>query len=256
MQNFTMNMTVNPLALNLDNDEKLILKDSKAGKRAPVDYSKRTSLRKHLAPSLGVYHSPLISYGNDKLSKSMGIFDLLAIETCKNCKTCKGSCYAINAQTQYPGTFNRRSIHTWLVRNDLDYVESRLFAELSVTKRKIVRIHSSGDFDSQAYIDMWTRLIHKFSHIKFYTYTKVNTLFDFSLINSLPNFNMVLSLMPDGSRNYGSLEYIKAQQKKYGGHICPYGIPGKKEEACGESCTLCVTCPTIWFKIHGSKAKR
>ncbi|MCK5607879.1 hypothetical protein KAR91_38725 [Candidatus Pacearchaeota archaeon] len=252
MSNFNMHLTgINPSSLNLfPSTNILILKDMKEGKRKAPNYAKKTSTRKHFVPSLGLFASNFLSKGNSKLDKSMLIFDLLAIETCRNCSTCKASCYAMKSQQQYPGTFNRRSIHTWLVRHDLEYVESRLFAELSTTKRKIVRIHSSGDFDSQAYIDMWTRIIVKFPQIDFYTYTKVNTLFDFSLITRLNNFNMVLSVMPDGSRNYGSMSYILNQQKRFGGFICPSGVPGKGEESCGVTCKACVKQEIVWFKIH------
>jgi hypothetical protein len=250
---FAMSMTIpSPFIITTFNfGQTLVLKDRKAGKRAPVDYSKKTALRKHFIESLNLFTSNPLSKGNSKLDSSMLVWDILAAETCKNCKTCLSTCYAMKSQQQYPGTYNRRSIHTWMIRNDRSTMERMITDQLTKEKeRKIVRIHSAGDFDSQGYLDMWTRIIAKFPHIKFYTYTKVMHLLDFSLIMRLKNFNAVESILPDGSKNYGDVAFLTRQVEAFGGIICPYGMPGKGDESCGVTCKACVTTKRVYFKIH------
>ena len=63
--------------------------------------------------------------------------------------------------------------------SDLDKIESELSNPKSWFEN-VVRIHSSGDFINQNYLNMWCNIAKKFPHFKFYAYTKVNNILDFS----------------------------------------------------------------------------
>jgi hypothetical protein len=214
-----------------------------------VDYAKGTKNRPVYLKKLGVFASQPLSEGNGKLdSKYVLIFDMLAIDTCTNCSSCKTACYAMKSQRQYPGVYNRRAIWSWMARHDLEGLESILDEQLTKTKLRIVRLHSSGDFINQDYLDMWARLIRKHAHISFYTYTK--TSLDFTEISSLPNFNLVKSILPNGNLNFGSLSYIHKMAKKYHATICPYGIKGNTKIKCGKDCTACLRKEHVLFLMH------
>lgn len=237
---------INTSTLNIKNGI-LVLRSQRNKKTLPKLH---TAHRRHWVKSLGIYVSDVLSSGNSKLDSSMLIFDMLAIATCKNNSKCASSCYAMKAQRQYPGTYNKRAIHTWLARHDRKALWTLITKQLLTTDKKVVRIHSSGDFETQAYINMWTAIVKEFPKISFYAYTKVDKMFDFSKINSLKNFNMVESVLPDGSVNFGSLEYIRDRIRKFGGYLCPYGIPGAKDMKCGVDCKLCINNNRVYFKAH------
>ena len=209
-----------------------------------------TSTKNVYLQNFNCYCSLPLTEGNSKVDAL--IFDLLAIVTCLNCKSCKSTCYAIKAQRQYSDTLLKRTINTWLAKHDLPTLQKIIIDQLSHTKRTIVRIHSSGDFLSQAYIDMWTSIAAMFPHIRFYTYSKVLHIFDFSAFEALPNTNIVRSILPDGSINYGPEDYVKAKAKEFNATICPYRAGMKKENKphCGRSCFKCVSNQLVLFVQH------
>lgn len=183
----------------------------------------------------------LIQRGNSKLH-DMYMFNLPATPVvCK--RICPG-CYAAREQTRFPVVLKAR--------------ESRYSASLSPTftatiikelnslktKPKYFRIHASGEFYSQEYIDAWAKIVSSFPHIIFYAYTKRLAHFDFSSISSLPNFVLINSLQFKGL-NYGPLSSAPT-----GAFICP----SHTGSTCGLSCTYCMskTAQTngVWFVKH------
>ena len=202
-----------------------------------------------------LYVSKPMSYSNTKLSNSIAIFNLLAIESCGNCSSCRNTCYAMKAQIQYKNTYTKRALNQYLAGNQLDTLKHMLLTQIVNERPEFVRIHEAGDFLSQAYINMWSELIQFFPDVKFYAYTKVLDLYDFSYILSLKNFNLVNSVMPDGSINFGTRKFIFSQAKKYKGKVCPYGL--KKDSKgnnlpvhCGTDCKACMNYSNIFFLIH------
>lgn len=169
---------------------------------------KATNSKTIYISELDFYMTNPMAQGNSKLDKSILIFDLLAIVSCLNCKSCKNTCYALKSQKQYVNVLLKRTLNTYLAKHELNILYSAICNQLSHTKKHIVRIHSSGDFLSQAYIDMWANIAHEFTNVRFYTYTKVNHIFDFSAFESLNNANIVHSILPDNSINYGSLDVM------------------------------------------------
>lgn len=193
--------------------------------------------------------------GNSKLYK-VWVFDLPAIESCLNCSSCKSTCYSVRAQQRFPNTRNWRAENYELARNDRSHLYGLLCSQLNTIGQKqnqVVRIHSSGDFFEQSYIDMWRTTIARYPAINFYAYTKVNEILDFTSIEQLQNFNLIPSFI-DGHLNYGSLEYIKRLEKNYGAFICPATVG--ENIKCNRECSYCTTEKKPVFLIHGSGRKK
>lgn len=217
------------------------------GFKGKTDYTKRTDSRKIAININGktVYSSPLMSKGNMKIDKAVLIFDLLAVYTCPNCAECRKDCYALKAQRQYADTWNKRYINTWLAVNALNVLEGLLVDQLTKDARTAVRVHSSGDFFSQSYVDMWLRIARKFPSKVFYAYTKTTEIFNFDLPS---NFNIVNSCLPDGSVNFGDMAFIEHARKEFKCHVCGCGI--NPETKCGKTCTACQTEKYVIFLKH------
>jgi hypothetical protein len=218
--------------------------------------AKLGKIQKMIAKSLKVICPKLnlnrMVYGNFKLARSILIFDTTA-GTAGTCSCdCKG-CYAKKPQNRFPMTRLFRAVNTYLVKNNIELLEYLLVEQIKKSKKiSAVRLHSSGDFCSQEYIDMWDRIIKQFPEIKFYTYTKVDR-FDFTGIESNSNFNLIPSVVEcDGKRvfNFGDEEHIEKLLSN-GFFLCPATIKGVDEKGmCGNECKFCQTHKTVCFNIH------
>lgn len=186
--------------------------------------------------------------GNSKLVNIL-IFDVPAVKTCLNCSSCASTCYALKAQIQYKNTRTFREVNLELFKNDRTWLKQNIIDSLSRTKLTTVRLHSSGDFFSQDYIDFWSDIIALFPKINFYAYTKVEKVLNFDNIQSHKNFNLILSFV-DGNLNYGSREYCEGLKDKYNSFICPASGAKDSTTLCGRECTYCVTQKNVVFPIH------
>lgn len=167
----------------------------------------------------------LIQPGNSKL-KSMLMFNLPATKQVCN-RICAG-CYAAREQVRFPSTLAVRNSRYQAAQSP-DFA-SRMISELS-SKRKLpthFRIHASGEFFSQAYVDSWVLITQAFPTITFYAYTKRLRDFNFSNLQSLPNFVLINSLH-FGTLNYGTTPPPSA-------FVCPSATA-----TCGQSCIFCMT---------------
>lgn len=178
----------------------------------------------------------LMTYENHKLKKQF-IFDLPASpEVCG--RMCPG-CYAQKAQIAYPAVMPARLRR--LDETKASTFVSRIKSELTETKKKFsyVRIHSSGDFYSQDYIDKWTAIAKSTPNTKFYAFTKRKKDFDFSKLMKLKNVSIIDSLQ-FGKLNYGPVEQMKEMAAKHKTTICPdtLGVP---DAVCGVTCHYCMT---------------
>lgn len=179
----------------------------------------------------------VLQAGNKKLSRDILIFNLPPGKSCLNCKECYKTCYARKAYRQYPNVKISWNYNLELAKNDPDKLFNSIVNQLKSTKKNIIRIHSSGDFFSQGYIDLWEKIIKNFPNKKFYVYTKVNKLLDFSNIRKLNNFNLIKSFI-DGHLNYGSIDYCNKLVKNHGAFLCP-ATKGKGIR-CGQDCNYCI----------------
>jgi len=166
----------------------------------------------------------MLSYGNRKLPTTMGIFNLPAVKTCPgSTPECRKWCYARKAERMYPQVlpFREKNFKISL----LDAFENNIITELS-KKRKVntVRVHESGDFYNQAYLDKWIEIAKKTPNIMFYAYTKVHWL-DFS--KRPDNFIVLLSDDNKEFKNKWHLfDGVASVSEKHvdsvkDGHVCP-----------------------------------
>jgi sulfatase maturation enzyme AslB (radical SAM superfamily) len=185
----------------------------------------------------------LIQRGNAKLP-GMYMFNIPANHAVCN-RTCK-SCYAIKEQVRFPAVLEARE-RRFQAALQPDFA-SKIISELRGLRKqpKHFRVHSSGEFFSQPYINDWYRIASTFPQITFYAYTKRIKDFDFSKLKSLSNFIVIDSF------HYGGLNYGKLDKAPSNAFICPHQ-PGTNV-ICGQTCDYCMqkTAETKapYFKQH------
>ena len=184
----------------------------------------------------------LIQPGNSKLHNAY-MFNLPATKEVCN-RMCSG-CYAAREQVRFPSILTARTNR--LQQSHLPSFASTIISEINSlrTKPKWFRLHASGEFYSQSYIDSWTTIAKSFPNITFYAYTKRLKDFDFSAISSLPNFVLIDSL------HFGKLNYSTLDKAPSDAFICPSYLGA----TCGDSCTYCQTkgqadVNGVWFVKH------
>lgn len=172
--------------------------------------------------------------------------------------TCACNCPGCYAQSGHYVKSNVRASLAWrsyLVRVDLEWVERAITAQIEADNIKMVRIHAAGDFCSDAYVQMWTRIAAAHPATIFWTYTK--TAFkSLAAFDALENCNIVKSLI-DGRVNYGTASYIMAlyHELKAAGKsvwICRCGID--KNQHCND-CHHCYSAEYVLFLEHGTAYK-
>ena len=119
------------------------------------------------------------SFGNEKLSKLDTVsFNIPAFrsadgfETCPKAGACATLCYARQGHYMMPHVAATREFNLKIVRGDLSTFVFLATEDLLKIKNKIIRVHDSGDFFSQKYMDAWFFLARSFPDKKFYAYTK------------------------------------------------------------------------------------
>jgi len=236
------------------NDETLVKRlsqlslDNRMAEIAMLHAAQTDCLSIALPRGLGFMSKPLKD-GNSKIDKSVLVFDLPAVESCRNCASCAKTCYAVKAQVQYWEVLAKRSTNFWLAKNEPAFLFGEIRKQLSRTRKEMSRIHASGEYFSQEYVDFWTEIVESFPKIKFYSYTKMESKLDFSYIERLPNFNLIYSILPNGKRNYGPEAEMLALSKATGFPICPYRKGMKNPPHCGK-CKICLTHKYVLFVIH------
>lgn len=115
---------------------------------------------------------------------------LMNRNTCPGALACKAVCYAKQGRYAMPNVRGARIRNLEMTLQD-NFAE-KVIADLGrMRKVNTVRIHDSGDFYSQEYLDKWIRVAKSLPYITFYAYTK-NLQLD---MNGLPdNFRITQSL--------------------------------------------------------------
>lgn len=174
----------------------------------------------------------LIQRGNSKLAAAkMYMFNLPAGK--EVCSMQCPNCYAFREQTRWTNVKKGRNLRL-LASKSLMFAKD-VINSLSRLKTKptFFRVHASGEFYSQEYINNWVTIAEKFPSITFYAYTKRLNHFDFSALKALKNF-IVINSMAFKQMNYGPLEKAPS-----GSFICP--DTAGTNVACGVGCTYCMS---------------
>ena len=216
-------------------------------------------------PVLGWIPELLVN-GNSKIGKGVyhfstlptnQMFDVVINQTEYEIKgtcpcSCEG-CYATKGNYNYPSVRNALGIRTWLVYNDLDFLYRAIRAQIEIYEIKYIRIHASGDFCSDEYINMWVDICLNYPGTLFWSYTKnrnAEASFD-----SVENGNIVKSLIPGKGFNFGHCDYIIMLYDYLTSigktvYICRCGID--KNQHC-INCKGCLTHEYVLFIEHSTE---
>jgi hypothetical protein len=188
----------------------------------------------------------ILSKGNKKIAKSILCFSLPPVVTCLNHAQCKRSCYARFPYAYYPYTKAAWDRNLELVNNGT--FKDLVIAQLKTSKTcKFVRIHVSGDFFNQDYIDAWIEIAKTFPGITFYGYSKVFDILDLTGLIALDNVNIINSIAFDGGVNFGKVDRLNTL-KENGYRSCP-AIKNKNIH-CGLNCFICMKIEKVCFLQH------
>jgi len=196
-----------------------------------------------------------ISFGNKKLAKKVAIFNLPAIITCPGrTDLCNRICYANKPYVLYSKNvqFSRQN-NLW-VSLQKDFA-GRITAFIRRKGVKLVRIHESGDFYSQKYLNKWIIIALCNPGTLFLAYTRSRYLnFTHAPDNLLLRFSTDKTGFPiekDGKMYTYMLDTGESLPPYLvGGHIC--NNQAAHRHYCGESCLFCwtkgVTQNVIWAR--------
>jgi hypothetical protein len=212
--------------------------------------------------------SPLLVDGNSKLGKGVWTFSTLpgnmaydivingnAYKVNGTCPcNCKG-CYAQTGFYRMPSVILANAIKTILAKDYMDFVKAAIIAQIHSDNIKLCRIHASGDFFSQAYIEMWKEIVLACPGCVFWTYTK-NANAE-NAFQGIANINIVKSVIHGFGFNFGKCEYILKVYKalKEMGkdvYICKCGID--KNQHC-VNCKGCSKNEYVLFIEHSTNYK-
>jgi hypothetical protein len=150
--------------------------------------------------------------GNSKLGKDVLVFNLppggkKQGGTCKPTAWCSKNCYAMKGLHTYPSV-------TKANEKRKEWSKQKNFAELATselkrTKKPYVRIHSSGDFYSEEYVQKWIEICKSCPEKKFLAFTKSHHLStSLKVLARLKNVSLYESL--DESRQRAKTPFLRA----------------------------------------------
>lgn len=154
----------------------------------------------------------LLVNGNAKIGKN--VYHFSTLPTCENGGTCFCTCeggYCTKGNYNFKSVKAALAGRTEVVRNDLEFFTAEIIREIRSHKIQYVRIHATGDFFSREYTNAWQTIAKECPKTVFWTYTKsFGHGFDDALnaLNSLPNVNIVESIVPGCGYNFGHCDYI------------------------------------------------
>ena len=185
---------------------------------------------------------------NSKLGKYIFSFDLLAIVSCPDSDSCFKECYANKGTFLFPSTKKSNTYNFAIALHDLEYLESELIKEIIKKKIKSIRIHSSGDFYSREYFEMWINIANHFPSINIFTYSKAPQIDRSILPKNLNIINSFVKVEDKEVLNFGSYDAMRELAKSVKGLLCPI-TKGKhldlpKLQPPQFTCSVCKYCIT------------
>lgn len=196
-------------------------------------------------------NSICISKRNSKVKAK--IFNLPRYKTCPGrTEICEIICYAQVAEYMYEDTKEARA-RNLRASKEAGFVDAMVDI-INRLRDKNFRIHESGDFYNQAYLDKWTEIISRCPDKNFFAYTRSHML-DFSRMLDLPNINLRYSVDRSTEVIMQGVPLALADSKpKKGFFTCP-GSAKAGAKKCMVDCSECVTSKKdIYFHLHGPRA--
>jgi len=193
---------------------------------------------------------------NDKIQGAF-IFNLPTRITCPgSTKCCRDICYAKCQEKFYHHVVPqyRASMYEMAKSSKFkDILIAALTVETLTSDIRAFRIHESGDFFSQDYLDAWVSIIRAFPQVKFWAYTK-SYMLDFKEALKLKNLNLRYSVDPTTEHlpKQKMAKAVVATDRPRGSITCPSTLTKKHAIKCVRDCRLCLdTNKTIHFPPHG-----
>lgn len=146
----------------------------------------------------------LLSMGNTKIGKNLirtASFGLEALKTCPNAGACAIGCFALGGNYLFKSVKDAQERRLQASKQDAFIDE--ICQELIKLRVGAVRVHDSGDYYDESYLDKWIEIAKRNPSVIFYSYTKSIDFFK-SDINTwkktLPS-NMVITFSFGGKRD-------------------------------------------------------
>lgn len=169
------------------------------------------------------------------------------MKTCPNAGACATGCYALAGAYRFSNVaqaFERR-----LTATLSDEFIGQMLSDIDRQRAERIRIHDSGDFYDEAYLDRWLSIIRARPQVEFYAYTKMVSLFKRREADLPANFTVIYSFggtedrLIDVDRDRHSLVFESTAQLK----ACGYADASKQDDvALGAN-------PKIGLVYHGTK---
>jgi len=169
------------------------------------------------------------------------------LKTCPNAGACAKGCYALAGAYRFSNvakTFEARLAVT--LSND--FVNAML-KEIDNCRAERIRIHDSGDFYSEEYLDKWVSIMQARPNVEFYAYTKMVSMFKRRAKDLPKNFKLVFSFggtedkLIDVSKDRHSLVFESETDLKRAGYA---DASNQDDIAIGKN-------PKIGLVYHGTK---
>lgn len=219
------------LKRNLPNDEKRGMR-IKLLKKAQL-FSELPPEENQIVPN-GFEHGNKKTGKGGKVYKKILVWNMPYVITCPGAtEWCLSNCYNADDRLDvYP--INEWCTNLWWFINKRDVLLNTLRKQLEESPQgTAVRLHSSGDFFSNEYIDFWIKLIKLNPKVRFWGYTrswrvaglknKINEIYNLDNVNLFASWDTTTREQPNLLRKCIVLEDTEGQKKfddnsKY--HIC------------------------------------
>ena len=180
---------------------------------------------------------PYVSRGNTMMK--IPTFSLPAVVTCPgSTQHCIKYCYAKKAEKQYPSVIKSRTRN--LKETQKDSFVKHIDDIIKRRKLKYFRIHESGDFYNQGYLDKWILIALRNPNVKFLAYTQMYNL-DYSYVPE--NITIYFSVWDDskGVPKDGLKAYVTDDGNgkiHNNGQVCGYVCRKTRSNGC-DTCLYC-----------------
>ena len=186
----------------------------------------------------------IFSLGNHKLPRNIAIFNIPEVKTCPGrTEACEKLCYAIKASIIYHNRVPQQRKRNLQLSISKKFIEVACKELNKYTKIDTVRIHESGDFYNQTYLNKWIKISNNIPTLVFFAYTKSYKL-DYS---KLPK-NFIAIYSSDWTTKHYSVQLknraIMIQQRKKDNIQGKLIFNHKVVFQCPGSCKTCDYCYT------------
>jgi len=169
------------------------------------------------------------------------------LKTCPNAGACAKGCYALAGAYRFSNVAQAFERRLALTLTD-EFIDVML-KEIDETRAERIRIHDSGDFYSEEYLDRWVKIMIARPNVEFYAYTKMVSLFKRRLKGLPSNFKVIFSFggtedkLIDVNKDRHSLVFSSEKELKSRGYA---NASEQDDIALGKN-------PKIGLVYHGTK---